>query len=301
MDIRIDPVAGDADAALWLELRNRIAGRPYSASERARLREMAPDTIELLARLNGEAVGAGVVGPSINEPRGAHANAGAFVIPEARGRGVGQALYEEISRRAAALGKQELETTVPADNEATLAFLRGRGFREVTRVQEATLDVEHAAPAEPLPNGLEVVTLAERPDLERGAYEVAREAVPDIPVAEPHDPGREEDWRREELVHAVPELSLVAVTAGEVVGYTLLGDYGDGRALHLMTGVRRAWRGRGVARALKVATIEAARRAGVRSLVAFNDATNAPMQRLNVALGYRLHPVYATYRGPLAG
>jgi predicted GNAT superfamily acetyltransferase len=132
-------------------------------------------------------------------------------------------------------------------------------------------------------------------------YEVAREAIPDIPVSEPLEAGTEEEWREEVITHSLPGLTVAALVDGEVVGYSTLGDFGDGAALHLMTGVRRSWRSRGVARALKAAQIELARSAGVSRLVAFNDATNAPMQRLNVALGYRLHPVYATFRGPLAG
>ena len=302
MGIRIDPVAGEDEARLWLELRNEVAFEPLRADQRQRLREMAPDTVELLARLDERPVGAAVVGSSLVEPRGAHAACSAYVLPDGRGRGVGRALYEEVSRCARALGKTELETGAPATDEASLAFLRRRGFREVTRSQQASLELTDAPTPnqQPAADRIDVVTLADRPELVPGIYLVAREAIPDIPVAERLEAGSEEDWRREELEHALPDLSVVALAHGEVVGYSTLGEYGENIGLHLMTGVGRAWRGRGVARALKVAQIEAARRAGFTRLVAYNDATNVPMQRLNVALGYRLHPVYVGLRGPLA-
>jgi len=299
--IRIDPVAGADEARLWLELRNAVALEPLRADQRDRLREMAPDTIELLARLDDRVVAAALVGSSMTEPSAPRAGCNAYVLPDARGRGVGSAVYQEVSRRARGLGKTELDAGAPETDEASLEFLRRRGFRELSRSQQASLELA-SDPVEPGPetDGLELVTFADRPELAAGAYAVALEAIPDVPVAEPLVVGSEEDWRRDELEHALPDLSLLAVADGAVVGYTTLGDYGDVIGLHLMTGVSRAWRGRGVARALKLAQIGAARRAGLTRLVAYNDAANAPMQRLNVALGYRLHPVYVGMRGPLA-
>jgi GNAT superfamily N-acetyltransferase len=298
--IRIDPVSGADEARLWLELRNRVVLEPMPPDQRARLREMAPETVELLAWVDGRPIGGGFVGPSLSEPRAPHAACSGYVVAEARGRGIGHALYAEISRRARTLGKTELESTTPAEDVASLDFLRRRGFREVTRSQQASLDLAEAPATAPNPAAVEVVPLGDRPELEAGMYDVAREAFPDIPVAEPIDVGSLDEWRAEELAVARRDLTAVALAGDEVVGYSTLGDFGDGTALHLMTGVKRSWRGRGVARALKLAQIEAARRAGLRTLVAYNDATNAPMQRLNVALGYRLHPVYVTLRGPLA-
>ena len=299
--IRIDLVSGADESRLWLELRNEVALEPLRTDQRDRLRAMAPDTVELLVRLDGRVAAAAIVGSSISEPRASHAACSAYVLPAERGHGVGQAIYEEVSRRARALGKTELDAGAPETDDASLRFLRRRGFREVARSQQASLDLAEAAvPPASDADGIEVVTLAEHPELASGAYAVAREAIPDIPVAEPLDAGSEEEWRREELEHALPDLSVIALADGEVVGYSTLGDYGDGIGLHLMTGVGRAWRGRGVARTLKLAQIDAARRVGLRRLVAYNDAANAPMQRLNVALGYRLHPIYVGMRGPLA-
>jgi GNAT superfamily N-acetyltransferase len=302
--IRIDPVSGEEDARRWLERRNRVALEPLPEDQRTRLRELQPDTIELLARLDDRLVAAAFVGSPIYDPRAPHAGCSAYVLPEERGHGVGQALYVDLSERARSLGKDELEATAAASDEASIGFLRRRGFREVTRSQQASLELADADVPEPASrdvSGFELVPLAERPELAAGMYDVALEAIPDIPVAEPVAVGSEAEWREDELAHARLDLSVVAVAGDVVVGYSTLGDFGEGIALHLMTGVRRAWRGRGVARALKLVQIAAARRAGLQRLVAYNDATNAPMQGLNVALGYRLHPVYVTLRGPLAG
>jgi GNAT superfamily N-acetyltransferase len=57
---------------------------------------------------------------------------------------------------------------------------------------------------------------------------------------------------------------------------------------HDMTAVRRAWRGRGIARALKCAQIAWAKRSGFERLETSNEARNHPIRRLNDQLGYRL-------------
>ena len=58
-------------------------------------------------------------------------------------------------------------------------------------------------------------------------------------------------------------------------------------------------RGRGIAEALKRTQIAAARSAGLRRLVAFNNEANEPIKRLNDALGYVPQQPISVLRGPL--
>ena len=57
-----------------------------------------------------------------------------------------------------------------------------------------------------------------------------------------------------------------------------------------MTAVRRDWRNRGVASALKRAQIAWAQEHGFERLTAANEERNAAMQHINSLLGYRLIP-----------
>ncbi len=70
-------------------------------------------------------------------------------------------------------------------------------------------------------------------------------------------------------------------------------------AWHDMTAVRRAWRGRGLAHALKAATIVWAIGAGLEALDTGNDIDNAPMRAVNRRLGYEPLPDEVFMRGPL--
>jgi len=53
-----------------------------------------------------------------------------------------------------------------------------------------------------------------------------------------------------------------------------------------------AWRGRGIALALKLLAIACARRYGVTYISTNNDSENAPMLAINRTLGYQPEPGY---------
>src|SRR5205823_8509321 len=125
----------------------------------------------------------------------------------------------------------------------------------------------------------------DRPELfRRTYYELAHEALADIPVT-PALAISLEDWEREWVTF--PEGSFVALADGEIVGCAGLMRDPDrpDRAEHGLTAVRRDWRGRGVARALKQATIAWAAANGLRELYTWTQRGNENMQGVNERLG----------------
>lgn len=59
-------------------------------------------------------------------------------------------------------------------------------------------------PLAELPDGVEIVTRAEHPELVPAMYEVALEAVPDIPGNDGKGPGGFEDWHAFEIERPKP-------------------------------------------------------------------------------------------------
>ncbi len=57
-----------------------------------------------------------------------------YVSPSARGRGIGRALYEEIERRARAMGLCNIISLITSENEASLAFHERMGFARVAKI-----------------------------------------------------------------------------------------------------------------------------------------------------------------------
>lgn len=178
--IEIRTVRGPDDERLWLDLRNRVADDPLAPDTRQRARELAPDRVELLGFLDGEPAAAAVVSSNLDDASRANAVAIVFVLRELRRRGVGSALYAALSLEARRLEKTGLDTFARADDTEAAGFLERRGFVETGRMQKVVLDLDRLdRPVEQgLPEGIVVATLADRPELLRGMYEVALEAAP---------------------------------------------------------------------------------------------------------------------------
>ena len=130
------------------------------------------------------------------------------------------------------------------------------------------------------------------------------ETIRDIPVGpEAPTPRSYAAWRAETLdaPGALPDLSLVALDGDEVIGWSGLVALGgeEGVAENLLTGVRRAARGRGVATALKLEQARRAKLAGLRRIETVNDEENAPMRAVNARLGFQAEPAWLLVRGPM--
>ncbi len=267
-------------------------------------KRQARETIWLLASDEGRDVGTAIGIGGWHSPEGV-ARGEVRVVTDARVRGVGSELLGALSSWARELGYSELMGPVKEADAPSLAWVGRRGFVEVGRNSVLALDLTAIqAPAVDPPNGIEVVSWAERPDATEGMYEVAREAYPDVPGEEDAEIAPFEEWLSMDMQGAGdrPEATFVAFEGDEVVAYAKL-SLSLARptvAMHDMTGVKRAWRGRGIAGALKAAEIAWALANGYERLETQNEERNEPIRRLNERYGYVVEPGSVTVRGPIA-
>ncbi|HEX6701319.1 MAG TPA: GNAT family N-acetyltransferase [Gaiellaceae bacterium] len=298
----IRPVEDDAELAVAVELANAVApDHALTLDERRQILEQLPRNRTFVAYLDGEPLGTSA---GLFHPGSPHPSCRNLVLPEARRHGLGSALYRAISEWARGEEAQLLEVRADEADPAGIEFALHRGFREVSREIQAILDLEQVeTPGVAPPNGIEIVPWSERPELARDLYDVYAEATPDIPgnedEVEPYDgwlslhmqgPGDRAD------------ATFVAIAGDEAVGFAKLSltDAQPEIAYHDLTGVKRAWRGRGIARALKARQIAWAKSAGYRRLSTNNEERNAPIRKLNEQFGYRPGPALILFRGPLA-
>jgi GNAT superfamily N-acetyltransferase len=307
---RIDRDPGDL-AALVEVIGAITPDDPTSLEEIAWVDRVYPGTTRFLAQTaDGRVVGAATVGRIFIYPETHPALWGSLVVrPDARRHGIGTALLAAISAHAASAGKTALELRAFADRPEGIAFLERHGYEEIERARMVRLPLAgREPPLVDLPAGLRLATLAERPDLVGDVHAIALEAFADIPGGDtPIAAGdlaefRARDVDRPGIDHDAFFLALDEAT-GRAIGYaSLLFVPGSTTvAWHDMTAVRRAWRGRGVAGALKRATIAWAIDHGLSSLDTGNDEDNAAMRAVNARLGYEPLPDELTMRGPLIG
>ena len=293
--IELRRVESDADFDSWAAVKSAVEpDEPVTGQE---MRETGkPERLLLLAEDGGDVVGSGIASPSsfpgacFVAPR---------VLPAARGRGVGASLLRALADHAAALGKDALIAHVDGADERSQRFAAGFGFEEIDRQVCQVREVRGSEPQAPPADGLELVSIAERPELLRAAYDrVAVEGYADLALPTPIEVPLDE-WLEEEAT--LPEASFVALADGEPVGYAGLLRVAatPGVAEHGLTAVRRDHRRRGVATALKRAQIRWAASSGLRELVTWTQRGNADMQGLNERLGYVVTAEELTLRAEL--
>ena len=219
------------------------------------------------------------------------------VLPASRNRGTGSALLSEAERFVAAQGGNRLEGDVQDTDAASLAFMEKRGYKVERHGYDSTLELRgrdencfaHALDAVEAA-GIRFFTLADRdtPALRRALYELYGRTMVDIPGYEARSFMAYETWSQF-LVGGKgfrPDWVIIAADGDRLVGVTQAIDCQD----HIYTNhtlVDQAFRGRGIARALKVLAIRAAIRHGAPSMRTGNDSLNGPMLALNRKLGYK--------------
>ena len=308
--LTIRPVTADGDLEALIAILN--ATNPDSPTSLDEIRwsdATYPGTERFVAELAGRAVGAATVGRIyVFPPEHPALWAIIGVIPEARRAGIGERLLGEVSSVARSRGKVELFLRCADDRPEAIEFLAHRGFAEEERSKTVRLELAgRPVPDVEPPPGIELTTIAARPDLVEGVHAVALETFPDVPGREPMAVGDLAEFRARDVDRpSVPKDAFyvaVDTESGRVVGYAcLLMQPGSTTvAYHDMTAVLRAYRGRGIARELKNATIAWAIEHGLTALETGNDEANAPMRAVNARLGYRPLPDEVLMRGPLFG
>ena len=291
-------VEGTEDVDVFLALRRAIDPDHMPSPAQYREHVKAPGRVDLIAELDGEPVAAAFVERHGENVDGPVAWISVRVLAEHRRRGVGTALFRELSAIARNEGKSELVFSARHDDPDSLDYLGKRGFVEGLRLRESILELAHAQTTFAPPPEVTLVPFAV--ELDEAVYDVALDVARDVPTAqESFEIGTFRRWREDQLPSiTMRDCSFVAQAKGEPVGYAILVQGEEGEGLHCMTGVRRAWRRRGIALALKQAQIDAAKAAGLRRLRTANAVQN-PMLLVNERLGYRRDVEWIHLRGPL--
>jgi mycothiol synthase len=150
----------------------------------------------------------------------------------------------------------------------------------------------------PLPDGVDVVSIAYRPELLREAYSLAQaegyaDMAIDGDVVIPL-----EDWLRDEAT--LPGGSFVALHGGRIVGFSgLMRHDNPGVAEDGLTVVTREWRRRGLAMALKRLELAWAAEHGFTEVLTWTQRGNEGMRAVNERLGYEYRTVARKMMGPV--
>jgi GNAT superfamily N-acetyltransferase len=305
MDLIFQPVVNDRDFLDALSIRNEYYWfDPVSEEEARQVDEAAPPAVlwrRFLARdASGRAVARGMV---------RHlpwAEDSVFYIELSFREGEANSsrwhgCLDELERQAAEWGGRTLTTWLRDDHPDMIDCQRMRGYTETLRQPMSQLDVSQfdftpyrSAVARLQEDGIEFLTLEEYierepDDWERRHWRLVMDLFRDVPVATPQ---REEPFEQFatylRLPSFTPATRYLAVHEGRTVGLSefTVSKLAPAHAETGLTGVRREYRRRGLATALKAVALARAQLRGVETMWTNNEENN-PMFALNLKLGFQ--------------
>jgi GNAT superfamily N-acetyltransferase len=308
-DIEIRPRALDDDPHI-VRIRNESnASWPPATLEEYRYQADPANNhpgkfvVRNVAVKDGDVVGLYVLAEmEVERPHTFYGNIGVDVGH--RNGGIGGLLYDDLLRLASQQGANRIYCSVQ-DDTADRHFLESRGFAPTGRVErlsrldvsKANLDGYEAAEDRIRAEGLETRTLGEigvdDANIMQQIFDVEFESARDIPTSEPFTPPPFDVWRRSLLeAPGAPgqDRTWLGMDGEKVIGLALQGMRGNVAGFNSYTGVLKQYRGRGIARALKLKTIEYARSNGISHIFTGNDVDNERMLSINIRLGYEPVP-----------
>lgn len=236
------------------------------------------------------------------------------VLPAARRRGAGGTLYDAVlatlAQRDAVAARTDAQESAPD----AIAFLERRGFVEHQRAWESRLDVASfdpdpfaAAPARAAEQGIIFTTLAEErardPEVIHAVYDLFLVCSRDVPEIDPVTDVPFDFFLANEVDGPSPLADgfFLAKDGDHYVAVSnLYQSEQDETMIHQgLTGVLPAYRGRGIAMALKLLTADYARRHDKRTISTWNNTRNRAMLRINEAMGFQKKPVWIIFQKEL--
>jgi ribosomal protein S18 acetylase RimI-like enzyme len=209
------------------------------------------------------------------------------VLPEHRRRGIGTTLMTRGLVHLDGIGLHTVRSSSP-DGSAQRAVADRFGYLEVNASSSSAVDPRTVQPL-PVPEGVILRSFREIADPEP-LYDLDLEVSRDIPGEQGMDGMTLEQWKARfwRTVLIDDDASLVAYVDEEPAAVTFLRvDRPSGSAENNLTGTRKAYRGRGLARLLKTHSLHRAAQAGATIAFTDNDETNVAMLAVNRSLGYR--------------
>ncbi len=211
-------------------------------------------------------------------------------------------MYQRLTEELEKLNATTAWANVKEDMPRSLDFASRRGFVEKQRLWESRLvpsEIDSASFEKYSRNasehGIKISTFVEEeingPEFLREVYELVQDCWADVPLPVPYTRVSYEQWEEKELKNPslIRDGFFIASDGPHMVGYSNVWRMAkEPRTLYqAMTGVRREYRSRGVAMALKLKVVDYARKNGYDVIKTWNDSENAPILAVNMKLGFK--------------
>ncbi len=232
----------------------------------------------------------------------------ALIHPDYQGEGFGKLFYQHILDELKEHDPEKLEAHAREDKKRALRFLEDRGFESTMKMWEAELKVDEFEfeEYEDLEEKLEDegIVLKSLKDIEhdeenkRKLYELHEDVMEDVPLPDGYTRTEYDRFIDKLFNHPryFPEAYILAIKDDEFVGMSSHWYKEKENSLFTgLTGVRKDYRGKGIATAMKIKAIGVAKEENIAKIKTMNETRNEDILHINEKMGFEKKPGWVDF------
>jgi len=232
-----------------------------------------------------------------------------YVHPDQQGRGFGAFCYDFIIKELKPLDPIKLSMHVHEPDTHSVRFIKKRGFKNTFKERESSLDLIAYNPKlfqdkldSVLKQGFRILTLSEfRKEDNKAdykAWELERDAAPDMPWTDPITIPEFDVYKKSVIANPKfnPDSWFFVIDGTRIAGLNNLWKSEINKGINTgLTAVRRGYRRKGIATALKHTSLIWAKIHGFEWIRTDNAANNEGMLSINIRAGFKFMPSWLLF------
>lgn len=236
-----------------------------------------------------------------------------YVHPNHQGSGYGTICFDHLIKELQRFDPIKLTTEIHEPHQKGIHFFENRGFMHTISERESSLDLTAYNPnkyedevAKIDQQGYRIVTLSEfrkeDKDADYKAWEIDKDVSIDMPWPDPINIPEFKIYSKQVLNHPKfnPDAWFLVMDGDRIAGINNLWNSEIPKGLdNGLTGVRREYRRKGIATALKFNSLTWAKQNGYNWIRTDNAATNEAMLGINIRAGFKFMPAWLLYEKTL--
>ena len=232
-----------------------------------------------------------------------------YVHPEQQGQGYRAICFDHIIKKLEPFDPIKISVQIHEPHAQSIRFFKKRGFNNTITERESCLDLLKYDPKlfrgdidHVINQGFHITTLSElrKEDkkADHKAWELERDVGPDMPWIDPITIPEYDIYKKKVFAHPKfnPKSWFIILDDGRIAGLNNLWKNEIVKGIDTgLTGVRREYRRRGIATALKHTSVIWAKQQGYEWIRTDNATTNKGMLTINIRAGFKFMPAWLLF------